>query len=698
MKVNKQYRLSYTSRAQEIVNQMTLEEKVYLMSGKVSMEQMVDDFSNGKHYNWIPYPAGGNERLGVPEMKFVDGPRGVVSGNSTCFPVTVARGATFDKDLERRIGQAIGKEIRAHGGNLFGGVCINLPRNPGWGRSQEVYGEDSFLLGAMGSALVEGVQGENVIACIKHYAFNSMENARFKVNVKADKRTEREVYLAHFKDCVDAGAACVMSAYNLYQGVHCGHSDYLLNQVLKNEWDFDGFVISDFIWGVKDTVEAANGGMDIEMCHTKYFGEKLIEAVKNGQVSEETINKAALRIVRTLLAFTEADSKEYSKDLIGCKEHINLALEAAEKSMTLLKNDQNVLPFSKEKTKRIAVIGKLGNQENIGDHGSSRVFPEYVVTPLEGIKRIAVNSEVIFNDGQDLLKAKELAKTVDAVIFVVGYNHDDEGEFIENADDTNTSQIIGEGHRFAAGGDRKGSLGLKRDEIKLIKEVGPLNKNSVVVLIGGSMIMIEEWKNDVSAILMAYYPGMEGGTAIAKTLFGDVNPGGKLPFVIPAHESDLPQTDWEATEITYEYYHGYAKLEKEGKSPSLPFGFGLSYTTFSISNARFEVRNNQIIASCEVENTGNREGDEVVQMYIGFSQSKVDRPVKVLRGFERVSLKPGEKKVVSIACPIEKIKWFNPDTNKWELEMMDYEVYIGNSSDSKDLIAGKVSIGSHVNS
>ena len=694
MKVNKRYRLSYTSRAQEIVNQMTLEEKVHLMSGRVSMEQMMEDFSNGKHYNWIPYPAGGNERLGVPEMKFVDGPRGVVSGNSTCFPVTVARGATFDKDLEQRIGRAIAKEIRAHGGNLFGGVCINLPRNPGWGRSQEVYGEDSFHLGAMGSALVKGVQEENVIACIKHYAFNSMENARFKVNVKADKRTEREVYLAHFKDCIDAGAACVMSAYNLYQGVHCGHSDYLLNQVLKDEWDFDGFVISDFIWGVKDTVEAANGGMDIEMCHTKYFGEKLVEAVKNGQVSEETINKAALRIVRTLLAFTEADNKEYSRYLIGCKEHIALALEAAEKSMTLLKNDQNVLPFSKEKTKRIAVIGKLGNQENIGDHGSSRVFPKYVVTPLEGIKRIAANSEVMFCDGQDLLKAKELAKTADAVVFVVGYNHDDEGEFIGNVDDTNTSQIIGEGHRFAVGGDRKGSLGLKRDEIELIKEVGPLNKNSVVVLIGGSMIMIEEWKSDVSSILMAYYPGMEGGTAIAKTLFGDVNPGGKLPFVVPTHESDLPQTDWEATEITYEYYHGYTKLEKEGKSPSLPFGFGLSYTTFSISNAKFEVRDNQIIASCEVENTGSCEGDEVVQMYVGFSQSKIDRPVKVLRGFERVSLKPGEKKVVNIACPIEKIKWFNPDTNKWELEMMDYEIYIGNSSDSKDLIAGKVSISS----
>ncbi|WP_202807096.1 glycoside hydrolase family 3 protein [Geobacillus vulcani] len=200
----------------------------------------------------------------------------------------------------------------------------------------------------MGSALVKGVQRENVIACVKHYAFNSMENARFKVNVKADKRTEREVYLAHFKDCIDAGAACVMSAYNLYQGVHCGHSDYLLNHVLKDKWDFDGFVISDFIWGVKDTVEAANGGMDIEMCHTKYFGEKLVEVVKNGQVSEETINKAALRIVRTLLAFTEADNKEYKGPNwlqgtyclgFGSGRKVNDSFEKRSKCFTIFKRE-----------------------------------------------------------------------------------------------------------------------------------------------------------------------------------------------------------------------------------------------------------------------------------------------------------------------------------------------------------------------
>ena len=210
MKCTKEHRLSYTERAKSLVEQMTLEEKVALMSGKVTMEEMLSDFQiPGRHYNWYPYPAGGNERLSVPEVKFCDGPRGVVSGISTCFPVTMLRGATFDTELEERVGNAIGKEIRAHGGNLFGGVCINLPYNPGWGRSQEVYGEESFHLGAMGAALVKGVQEQNVIACVKHYAFNSMEISRFKVDVDADIRTELEVYLPHLKDCIDAEQASV---------------------------------------------------------------------------------------------------------------------------------------------------------------------------------------------------------------------------------------------------------------------------------------------------------------------------------------------------------------------------------------------------------------------------------------------------------------------------------------------------------
>ena len=680
MKVNKKFRLAYTDKAQELVGQMSLEEKVYLMSGRVSMEEMLEDFKV-RHYNWRPYPAGGNERLGVPALKFVDGPRGVVSGNSTCFPVAMARGASFEPELEERIGHVIGKEVRAQGGNFFGGVCINLPYNPGWGRSQEVYGEESFHLGKMGAALVEGVQSENVVACVKHYAFNSMEWARFQVSVLADKRTEREVFLPHFKDCIDAGAGSVMSAYNLYHGTHCGHHDYLLNEVLKEEWDFDGIVVSDFAWGVKDTVEAANGGMDVEMCHTKFFGDKLVEAVRNGQVSEEKIDRAAVRIVRTLLAFEDANQNAvYRKNLIACPEHIALALEAAEKSMTLMKNEGNVLPFSKTATKRIAVIGELGSIGNIGDHGSSRVFPPYVVTALEGLQKLMPNAEVIFDNGEDVVQAQGLAKSVDAVVFVVGYDHDDEGESVTNEDAD-----------LKAGGDRK-SLGLHAKDVALIQAVGPMNKQSAVVLIGGNMIMIEEWKDAVSAILMAYYPGMEGGTAIAKTLFGDVNPGGKLPFVVPTSEEHLPQVDWDVHEIKYDYYHGYTRLDKLGITPSLPYGFGLSYTKFDISNAEFSVVEDQIKASCQVKNIGAVAGDEVVQLYIGFSNSRVERPVKVLRGFKRVTLEPGQVVHVQISCPVEKVKWYNPATNGWELEHMDYKVYIGNSSAPHDLITGSISL------
>ncbi len=688
MKCTKNYRLNYTDKAEKVVSELSLEQKVYLMSGTESLDKMMADISENseKHYNYIPYPAGGIEEKNIPPMLFCDGPRGVVcdNGKSTCFPVSMLRGATFDTELEERVGRAIGKEVRAYDGNLFAGVCINLPYNPGWGRSQETYGEESYHIGQMGSALVRGVQEENVMACVKHYAYNSMEISRFKVSVDCSKRTEREVFLPHFKDCVDNGAASIMSSYNLYQGVHCGHSDYLLNQVLKKEWDFDGFVMSDFIWGVRDTVEAANGGQDMEMCCTQFFGDKLVQAVKEGKVPEEKINQAAIRIVRTLLAFTEADDKKYDKSVLGCNEHVALALEAARKGITLIQNKNKVLPFNKEKAARIAVFGKLANLENIGDHGSSQVHPKYVVTPLQGLAKVSSNTEVLFYDGTDLEHAKKLAADADYTVFVVGYDHADEGEYV--------SEDQAASYMNSIGGDRKESLGLHDDEIKLVQEVGPVNKNSAVVLIGGNMIMTEEWKDKVSSILMAYYPGMEGGTAIAEILFGEVNPSGKLPYVLPYKESDLPQVDWDTTNQHYDYYHGYAKLEKEGVTPSAPFGFGLSYTTFLVTDAAFSADETNVTASCCVENTGDMVGEEVIQLYVGFKNSAIDRPVKLLRGFSRVELKPGERKQITIKAPIEKLRWFNEEINDFELEHMEYEVYIGTSSANEHLIEGKVTL------
>ena len=685
MKCCKGIRLAYTEKAQKIVNALSLEEKVSLMSGKIDFKEVREAIRSktNQHYNYIPYPAGGLPDYNVPPMLFCDGPRGVVcgTGKSTCFPVSMLRGAAFDTELEEKIGHAIGREVLGYKGNLFAGICINLPYNPGWGRSQETYGEESFHLGEMGSALIRGVQEEGVIACVKHFAFNQMENSRFKVNVDCNKRTEREVFLPHFKKCIDEGAASVMSSYNLYKGTYLGHHDYLLNQVLKKEWEFDGFVMSDFVWGVRDTVEAANGGQDMEMCCTTYYGEKLVNAVKAGKVQVDKINEAALRIIRTLIAFEECHN-EVSAGVIGCPEHIQLALQSAREGITLLKNEDETLPFSRQVVKKLLVLGKLGNKAVIGDRGSSEVYPEYIVTPLQGLINAAPDTEVHYYEGMDLEHCKELAKEADAVVFAVGYDYNDEGEYV--AEDQNDL------YTGAVGGDRVLSLGLHKEDMQLLQEVGPQNRNSVVVMFGGNMIMMEDWIDDVSAVLMAYYPGMEGGTAIGEIIFGDVNPSGKLPYVVPVKETDLPQINWNTDYQYYEYYHGYTKLEKEEIKPRYPYGFGLSYTTFKIDSLKVRKDINNITVQFNITNTGKRNGAEVVQLYIGFKNSIVDRPVKVLRGFKRVNLLTGEEKTVEISCRISELSWYNESKNQMELEHMEYEIYVGTSSDITDLIRDKI--------
>ena len=691
MKKDKKLRMTFDEKAKEIVGKLTLEQKVSLMAGNIDATSMKESeimelvlgTEEGAHYNLHPYEAGGLDEYDVPPMKFVDGPRGVVCGNnqSTCFPVSMARGATFNPALEEEIGHAIGQEVRAFGGNLFAGVCINLPYNPGWGRSQETYGEETYQIGRMGASLVKGVQSEDVMACVKHFAFNDMENARFKVSVTCDQRTEQEVYLPHFKDCVDAGCASIMSSYNRYNGVQCGHHKYLLSQVLKKEWGFDGFVMSDFCWGVLDTVEAANGGQDMEMLWTQYFGNRLVQAVKDGFVPESRIDDAAVRIVRTILAF-DKDHREYDMSVVGCKEHTELAKRAAEEAITLVKNE-NVLPLDKG-IKKIAVVGKLADENVIGDQGSSWVRPPYVITPLQGIKKAVPSAEILYSDGSNLDEVKKIAEEADAVIYVVGYNHDDEGEFIS----TDTT----DNYTGAIGGDRKKSLGLHDEDVKLLQETGEVNPKSVVVLIGGNMIMMTEWIDKVNSVLMAYYPGMEGGTALAEILFGDVNPSGKLPFVVPVSEDDLPHVDWEATDQYYEYYHGYTRLDKNGVKPLIPYGFGLSYTTFKFEEATAKVEGDELITTVKVTNTGSRDGAEVVQLYVGFENSAVDRPVRQLRGFEKVFLKAGESQVVTVKTALDKLKWYNPVYREWQLEKMEYKIYLGNSEALENLVETRVTI------
>ena len=653
--------------ARDDVSQMSLEEKVQMMSPRLknSLKLILEMISDGG-YNVHSYQAGGNERLHIPTMRFFDGPRGLVSGKATCFPASIGRAASFDPDLEYRIGNAIGQEIRASKGNYFGGVCINILRHPAGGRAQEGKGEDPYLAGQMGSALMLGVQKNNVMACIKHYAVNNQEDTRFKVNVEADERVLREVYLPHFKECIDNGAASVMGAYNRFRGDQACESRHLLTQVLKDDWGFKGFVISDFSLAVRNGEKAATAGLDIEMPAIMHYGKKLVEAVHSGKVPESCIDESAYRVARTVLKFetTPDPFPEYPKSLIGSREHISLALEAAEKSIVLLKNNGLVLPFDRTKIKKVLVVGKLAEFENIGDHGSSRVKPAYVITPLKGlISQYGSSVNFIYESGEDIAKVKDKIKDADAVVFVVGYNHKDEGEGLDRV-----------------------SLRLHPDESRLLQEIGPLNQNSVAVLINGGAIIAEEWEDRVNAIVEAFYPGMEGGTAIAKVLFGEINPGGKLPYTVAKSEDDYPEFNRLATEVKYNRYHGYVRMDHNKVEPEFPFGFGLSYTKFTQDSLTVKTENDQIITSVKVTNTGDRQGDQVVQLYIGFDNSAVEREHKLLKGFSRVTLKPGESRIITIKCPFEKMKYYNPDTNSWVLEKMEYQVYVGSSSNEADLI------------
>ena len=653
-----------------VLKKMSLEEKVSQMSGHGFFKSVMEDRGFAKR----AYEAAGLDKYQIPPFKFTDGPRGVIIPGSTCFPVSMARAASWDIGLEQKVGDVIGKEVRAHGGNLFGGVCINLLRHPAWGRAQETYGEDPFLLGEFGAALTRGVQKHNVMATAKHFAANSIENARFKVNVKMDERTLREVYLPHFKRCVEEGCATIMSAYNKLRDKYCGHNDYLLRKVLKEDWNFRGFVHSDWMYGVRDTKGGVTGGLDVEMPRAKYYKyKKIVRALDKGEISEEMIDDAVRRVIRTILAFvTRKDPQVYDKDLIGCEDHYKVALEAAEKSMVLLKNENNFLPLHIGKIKKLAIFGKYAKVKNIGDHGSSSVRVKEVSTPLKGITKYADDRiDILYDDGKDLNQARSLASDVDVSVIVVGLSHKDEGEYIKE---------------FRVVGDRD-SLALRDKHIKLIKTVASENKNCVVVLIGGSAITVEEWKEDVPAILMAWYSGVEGGNALAKILFGDVNPGGKLPFTIPKDPQHLPYFDKHADEIEYGYYHGYTLFEKESHEPAFPFGFGLSYTTFGYNNLKIDVKDEKIIGIIDVKNTGDMAGDEVIQLYIGFEVSKIDRPVKLLKGFTRVSLSPNETKNVKIEVPRKNLAWYNPESKSWEIEHIKYTLYMGGSSRIEDLLS-----------
>lgn len=700
-------------KAEQLLSRMHLKDKVFFLCGDWHI--LRDSIKYKRSYNPVPIESHGNKRLKIAPIAFTDGPRGVVMGNSTCFPVSMARAASFDTELEEAIGDAIGQEARAQGANYFGGVCINLLMHPAGGRAQESYGEDPFLVGEMGASLVRGVQRNNVMACAKHYAVNNMENLRFHIDVDCSERTLREVYLPHFKKCVDAGCASLMGAYNRFRGDQASESEYLLTDILRNEWGFEGFTITDFLFALRDGKKAIRAGMDMEMPLPVHSGLELKEAVEKGELEESVLDQAILRVLKTQLAFESTpDPMTYDKGMVANEAHIALARRAAEESIVLIKNDRNVLPFNRD-IRNILVIGHLADQANTGDHGSSNVYPPYVVTALQGIRDyLGTSVEVTHLDENDLDSVKKLAPKADAVLIIVGNDFNDEGEFVVPDKELSATECSGRGYRNnghkllasmmekapsdggnssytsddgkPVGGDRK-SLSLKAAEIEVIRTAGALNPNTVVALVSGSMVMTREWENCVPAILYGWYSGMEGGHALADILWGKVNPSGKLPFSIPEKEEHLPKVDFfNADTIYYDYYHGYRKLDKEGNKAAYPFGFGLSYTSFAYGEAIAELEADNVKVTVPVKNTGSVAGCEIIQVYVSVPNSVVERHVKALKGFARVSLQPGEEKQTVIMIPLKELEYYDEASKAWILEKTDYAFRVGPNSETGETL------------
>lgn len=676
--------------AAALVATMTPEERLWCLDGDLPGMTGLAFIALEDGYHRAPFIGAAIERIGLPGIAFSDGPRGCVVGNATCFPVSMARGATWDPDLEERVGEAIGIELRASGADLTGAVCINLLRHPAWGRAQETYGEDPFHVGEMGAALTRGLQ-RHVMACVKHFACNSMENARFKVDVEIDDVALHEVFLPHFRRVVDEGVASVMSAYNRVNGDWAGESRALLTDVLRGEWGFDGYVISDWVFGLRDAGRSLHGGLDIEMPARLVRAHHLAEALDRGEVTWDEVDTAAQRLIATLLRFDAVlSSPTPPHSAIGTPEHRALAREVAERSIVLLRNEPvggtPALPI--EPTAEVAVIGRLAAMVNVGDAGSSDVWDLDCVPVLDGLR--AAFDDVVYDDGSVIDQAVGAAAGADAAVVVVGYTRLDEGEFMGGLDDLPTEvfsdsdepevvahfeqwkQTVAEVQRperfvegesaFGLGGDRS-SLRLPAAEVELIRAVAAANSRTIVVIQAGSAVLCSEWVGDVAAVVQAWYGGAQAGPALAAVLTGSVDPSGRLPFSVPADESHLPDFDSDAQRVVYDRWHGWWNLERLGHQPTFPFGFGLSYSDLSLGGVDVVATGTGYRVTGSIGNSGDRDASDVVQVYAKLPVE--DRPPRLV-GFTRTDVPAGSTITFEIHVPSDRLAIRDTERRAWE--------------------------------
>ena len=689
-------------RVEDALSRMTLEEKVKILHAQSK------------------FSSAGVPRLGIPDLWTTDGPHGIrpevlwdkwrqagwTNDSCVAFPALTCLAATWSEEMSALYGKSIGEEARYREKDVLLGPGVNIYRTPLNGRNFEYMGEDPYLASRMVVPYIQEVQKNGVAVCVKHFALNNQESLRHQYDAIIDDRTLNEIYLPAFKAAVQEGGAwSIMGAYNLYKGQHLCHNQYILNDILKKDWGFDGAVISDW-GGCHDTDQAITNGLDLEFgtwtdgltmgatngYDAYYLADPYLERLRDGRASEEVLNEKARRVLR--LNFRTAMRKDKPNGSLCSPEHYDAARRIADEGIVLLKNNDNVLPISRKAGSRILVVGENAVKMMTVGGGSSSLKVQREVLPLDGIRAAAGEGVTVefergyvgdisgsYNGvvtGQDLSEsrsAEELiedaclkAKDADAVIFIGGLNKSS--------------------HQDCEDSDRFG-LGLPYGQDAVIEALAKVNPRLAVVIVSGNAVAMP-WVDNVNAIVEAWYCGSQSGTALADIIFGDVNPSGKLPVTFPVRLEDngahaLGAYDPASTEAHYSegIFVGYRWAQKKDIKPLFAFGHGLSYTTFSYSEAEISrttmSENGNVTVSVNVTNTGDREGKEIVQLYIGDDECSVERPVMELKAFRKVSIKPGETVRVSFPVNADMLKFYGNDG--WTLEKGSFTAYVGAASD-----------------
>ena len=690
-------------QVEDILSQMTLQEKIAMVHAQSK------------------FSSAGVPRLGIPEIWATDGPHGIRAEvlwdewyganwtNDSCiaFPALTCLAATWNPAVSHLYGMSIGEEARYRNKTVLLGPGVNIYRTPLNGRNFEYMGEDPYLASQMVVPYIQGVQENGVAACVKHYALNNQEDYRGNINVIVDDRALHEIYLPAFHAAITQGKAwAIMGSYNQYKNQHCCHNDILLNKILRDDWKFDGVVISDW-GGVHDTREAALCGLDMEFgtwtdglkfgksnaYDNYYMARPYLEMIHKGELTEKELNDKVRRIL--LLELRTNMNVNRPRGSFGTQAHADAGRKIQDEGIVLLKNAHNVLPLEGTQIKHILVVGENAVKPLTVGGGSSSLKVKYEISPLEGIKlqagqgvevnyvegyrspAVAVQDvqgaeapqEAIINYAQLRSEAVEAARHADAVIFIGGLNKNE--------------------HQDCEGADRQ-SLSLPYQQDELIQELAKANKRTAVFIISGNAVAMP-WVNEVPSIVEAWYGGTSAGNAIADVIFGKVNPSGKLPFTF---YKDLSQTSQKSTleypgDRTNVYYKegiyvGYRYIDEHHLKPLFPFGYGLSYTTFAYGKLQADKTtmdaNGKITFSMTVKNTGNRAGAEVIQLYIHDKKSSLPRPEKELKGFAKVYLNPNEEKQVFITIDNSALSFYNDKKIGWITEPGDFEALAGTSS------------------